>query len=335
MTTMAKTKPKAKTKKGRAVARAPRRAKRRAVAKLPQTRTQATAQTEHLVAHPLANLFPLIDGAEFDDLADDIRQHGVREAIWLYEDKILDGRNRYAAAQAVGVDCPMQPYEGNDPVGFVISLNLKRRHLSESQRAMVAAKLASLKLGDNQHSEGLPIGRSSELLNVGARSVARAREVREHGAPELVEAVERGVVSVATAADLATQPLDEQREIVARGEREILREAAKIRARKLEERRAERIVRVLATADAGPLPRDRKWPLILADPAMQYVFSQTSSRAPENHYETMPLEEICALPVRDIAAPNTVLFLWIPQPLILQAREIFAAWGFEFRTERK
>jgi hypothetical protein len=53
-----------------------------------------------------------------------------------------------------------------DPLSYVVSLNLRRRHLSESQRAMVAAKLATLKLGDNQHSEGLPIGRRSELLNV-------------------------------------------------------------------------------------------------------------------------------------------------------------------------
>ncbi len=104
-------------------------------------------------------------------------------------------------------------YQGEDPVAYVISLNLRRRHFNESQRAMVAAKLVTLKLGDNQHSKGLPIGRGSELLNVGERSVARAREVREHGAPELVAAVERGAVSVSAAADIATQPVDEQREI--------------------------------------------------------------------------------------------------------------------------
>src|SRR5262249_9404901 len=54
------------------------------------------------------------------------------------------------------------------------------------------------------------IGRSSELLNVGQRTVARAREVQEHGAPELVSAVERGEVSVSAAANIATRPIGEQ-----------------------------------------------------------------------------------------------------------------------------
>jgi len=101
----------------------------------------------------------------------DIREHGLHEPIVVYEDKILDGRNRYRACEAAGIEPTFTVYQGDDPVSYVISLNPRRRHLDESQRAMVAAKLATLKLGDNQHSEGLPIGRSSELLNVGERSV--------------------------------------------------------------------------------------------------------------------------------------------------------------------
>lgn len=80
--------------------------------------------------------------------------------------------------------------------GFVVSLNLKRRHLTESQRGMVASRLAKMPVGANQHSEGLPIGRASNMLNVGKRTVARAKEVTEKGAPELIAAVDAGEASV-------------------------------------------------------------------------------------------------------------------------------------------
>ena len=156
--------------------------------------------------HPLANIFPLIEGVAFDDLVSDVAKHGIREPVWLYEGKILDGRNRWRAAEVAGVDCPGKQYEGSEPVQFVISLNLHRRHLDESQRAMVAAKLATLQ--DGQRKTGASIEAASqfqaaELLNVGRASVQRARTVQESGSPELVHAVEAGLVSVSAAADVA------------------------------------------------------------------------------------------------------------------------------------
>jgi ParB-like chromosome segregation protein Spo0J len=200
--------------------------------------------------HPLANIFPLLEGVTFDELVADIREHGLHEPIVVYEDRILDGRNRLRACQAAGVEPAFTAYTGDDPVAYVVSLNLRRRHLDESQRAMVAAKLATLRDGQRADLvEGLPIGRASALLNVGERTVARAREVQEHGTPELVSAVERGAISVSAAADVAALPAQEQREIVARGEREILRAAQDIRARKAEIRRAERIERLAVTCN--------------------------------------------------------------------------------------
>jgi hypothetical protein len=153
--------------------------------------------------HPLAEIFPLLEGREFAELVEDIRANGLHEPITLLGGQILDGRNRYRACLAAEVAPHFLEYEGNDPAAFVVSLNLKRRHLNESQRAMVAAKLANMRLGDNQHTEGLPIGRASEMLNVSERSTARARKVQEQGAPGLAQAVERGRVSVSAAADVA------------------------------------------------------------------------------------------------------------------------------------
>ena len=170
--------------------------------------------------HPLANVFPLSDGEEFQALAADITAHGVHEPVVLYEGQILDGRNRYRASRAAGVDCPLATYVGDDPAAYVVSLNLHRRHLTESQRAMAAAKLVSWARGENQHTSGsanLPTHKAAEMLKVSERSVTTARAVRDKGTPELQQKVEHGKVSVSAAADVATLPKTEQAEIVARG----------------------------------------------------------------------------------------------------------------------
>jgi N6-adenosine-specific RNA methylase IME4 len=286
--------------------------------------------------HPLANIFPLVEGPEFADLVADIREHGLHEPIVMFEDRVLDGRNRLRACEAAGIEPVFTVYTGDDPVAFVVSLNLRRRHLDESQRAMVAAKLATLRAGDNQHSEGLPIGRSSELLNVGERSVARAREVHEHGTPELVHAVERGAVSVSAAADVATLSAQEQHKIVAQGEREILRAAQDIRARKAEIRRSERIKRLAATCNQNtPFPSDRRYAVLYADPPWHFeVYNEESGveRAAGNHYSTMSLDEISALPIPSLATPDAVLFMWTTAPHLQESFQVFAAWGFEYKT---
>lgn len=80
---------------------------------------------------------------------------------------------------------------------FVVSLNLHRRHLSESQRGMVAAKLANMpahRPGDKSANLQTSQSRAAELLNVSTRTVAAAAKVKDAGAPELVQAVEAGRV---------------------------------------------------------------------------------------------------------------------------------------------
>jgi N6-adenosine-specific RNA methylase IME4/ParB-like chromosome segregation protein Spo0J len=284
--------------------------------------------------HPLAGIFPLVEGQDFADLVADIREHGLHEPIVVYEDKILDGRNRYRACEAAGIEPTFTVYQGDDPVAYVVSLNLRRRHLSESQRAMVAAKLATLKLGDNQHSEGPSIEEASRLLNVGHASVERAKAVQRAGAPELAQAVERGAISVSAAADVAALPAQEQREIVARGEREILRAAQEIRACKAEMRRAERIERLAATCNQ-PFPSNRRYAVIYANPPWHFeVYNEESGieHAAANHYSTMSLDEIRALPIPSLASPDAALFMWTTVPHLRESFQVLDAWGFEYKT---
>lgn len=166
--------------------------------------------------HPVAEIFPRMPAAEFEALKADISAHGLREPAWAKDGAIIDGRHRWRACEELGVECPVREYEGADLVAFVVSLNLRRRHLDESQRAMVAASLATLGRGRQSNT---PIGvftqrEAAELLNVAERSVQRAAAVRADGAPELVSAVQDGLVSVSAATEAAELDADTQRAIV-------------------------------------------------------------------------------------------------------------------------
>lgn len=211
--------------------------------------------------HPLANIFPLIEGAEFEALVADVKENGVHEPVILLEGMILDGRNRYRAAAVNSVAFETIEYRGNDPLGYVVSLNLRRRHLDESQRAMVMARIATLPKGVRSDTaiaaSVLTQEQASRLLNVSVDSGQRARKVIDEGAPELVAAVERGEVSVSAAAEVASLTKEEQIVIVARGEDEIVREANRIKRERKEEKKAKREAIKRAVPDNLPRVSDR------------------------------------------------------------------------------
>lgn len=282
-----------------------------------------------------------MSAAEYAALRDDIQKNGQREPIWVWNDQIIDGRHRAQACEELGIEPASRQYDGDEStlVAFVVSLNLHRRHLDESQRAMVAGRLATLPKGTNQHAsiEAPTQTQAADLLNVSRPSVQRAREVIEHGAPELMQAVESGRVSVSAAATIADglkEHKEQQAEIVARGEREILEAAKAIRTKKAEERRAERIEKIVEISKGNaPLGQiAERYPVIYADPPWRYEHIETESRAIENQYPTMTLDEIKALDLDSIALDDCVLFMWATSPKLAEAFEVLQAWGFEYRT---
>jgi hypothetical protein len=209
-----------------------------------------------LPVHPLAELFPLIEGVDFDRFADDIRDNGVRDRIELLDGQILDGRNRYNAlvqlvesGELLGEGWghragePLAPEHllpdnqwfrkfnrnvDGDPLPWVLSKNLKRRHLDESQRAMVAAKLSNMnvgrpsKVGNEQvpahipSIDGISARAAASMMNVGTASVDRARAVLKHGVADLQHAVSQGQLAVSAAEKIARLPDEQQSEALAR-----------------------------------------------------------------------------------------------------------------------
>ena len=100
-------------------------------------------------------------------------------------------------------------------------------------------------------------------------------------------------------------------------------------------RRAERMSRLaeLSRTDA-PLPSDRRYPIILADPPWNFQVHSGPDNdwSAEQQYPAMDLESICALPVAEIATPEAVLFLWVPACNLHEAMRVVDAWGFKYVT---
>jgi hypothetical protein len=166
--------------------------------------------------HPAANLFPLLEGRDFDLLVADIKAQGLREPITLLGIAILDGRNRYRACQRAGVEPRFEQWkprhQGDTPVAFVLSHNVQQRPLNQSQRAMLAARL--IQLFDRSQSDSKELSATqidaAKQQRVGRASVQRATVVLRRGSQQLIAAVERGTIPVSSAARLAVLPQADQ-----------------------------------------------------------------------------------------------------------------------------
>lgn len=76
---------------------------------------------------------------------------------------------------------------------------------------------------------------------------------------------------------------------------------------------------------------DKKYSIIYADPPWKYRDKKCNG-ACEAHYSTMKIDDICKLPVKDIAGDDCILFLWATYPMLQEAMEVIKAWGFKYKT---
>jgi hypothetical protein len=162
--------------------------------------------------HPACAIWPQMSDKELIDLATDIKENGQKRAIVLLDGKILDGRNRMLACERVGITPLTEKFLGKDPISFTVSMNLHRRQLSDSQRAMIAAEIANMRRGgdkkSNQYKENqsaklqidISVPKAAKLLNVKPRSVGNAKVVIDSGDAKLINAVKDGRVKVGSAA---------------------------------------------------------------------------------------------------------------------------------------
>jgi ParB-like chromosome segregation protein Spo0J len=198
--------------------------------------------------HEIANCFPLIQGTDFLDLVEDVRKHGLLQAILTFEGKILDGRNRFRACEVAGVQPRFVAFQGTweEARATVVSLNLQRRNLTEAEKAIAAKRVANLKHGSNRFEAKVesaiddstkPVTRreACEMMGVSEAAFDRASVVVDHGVPELVEAVGRETVPMSTGSEIAraipaVQPVLMAAGVTAKEARAIAQETSEVQA---------------------------------------------------------------------------------------------------------
>jgi len=110
--------------------------------------------------------------------------------------------------------------------------------------------------------------------------------------------------------------------------------AQAIRQERTDQRRQERIEKIVQIAQGNSDLAETAilYPIVYVDPPWRYDYSPTDNREIENHYPTMTLEEICLLPVAEIATPDSVLFLWTTSPKLAESMQVIEAWSYTYKT---
>lgn len=274
--------------------------------------------------HKAANLFPLMEGDEFANLKADITANGLHEPIWIdAAGAILDGRNRHSACIETNTPLKFRKWNGGgSAVAFVVSMNLHRRHLTSSQRAVIGLDVLPMLEKEAQErmlagvapspTEIIPEGESREhvahLFQTNPRYVSDAKKL-ESEAPGLLEAVRAG-------------------------EKTIPQAKRELKERKREKKRQENRQLVESATEPLPFVEGQTFQAIVLDPPWDWDdegdCDQLGRARPT--YATMPLDEVASLPIPKLAGDNAHIYLWITNRSLPKGFALLERWGFRYIT---
>jgi len=264
--------------------------------------------------HKIAEIFPLMNTEEFAALKKDIEDHGLFEDIITYEGMILDGRNRNKACLELGIEPRYTEFQGEDPLTFVISHNLHRRHLNAFQRAEIVLKLKpdiAVKAKEQQ-------GSRTDILLKSVKSINTQKELAKlaNVSPDTIDKVET-IVEKAT---------PQQIERINTGESTINKIHTEIKREEKQKKYVQRVEKIKETKEIPTeLPN-----LLLCDPPWRYDFAETKNRQIENQYSTLTVPEMKDhLPTTQ---DDCILFMWATAPKLREAFELLDLWEYSYKT---
>ena len=277
------------------------------------------------------SLIPALTDDEYKGLEQSILNEGCRDALVLWGNILIDGHNRYEICTKHGI--PFQTVQKDfdsreDVIQWIILNQFGRRNLPMYERARLALRLKPVisarakerqaeyhgnqydGLSQNSVEVQKPIDTQKELAKVAGVShdtISKVEKIEATATEETKEQLRKGDISINQAYQT------------------VRREEKKKEVQKRIEEHAN-----VQTGVVDILQTDRKYNIIYADPPWRYWESGNKNQA--LHYTTMSIDEICELPVKDIADENCVLFLWVTYPILQEAFKVIEAWGFTYST---
>jgi N6-adenosine-specific RNA methylase IME4/DNA-binding XRE family transcriptional regulator len=270
------------------------------------------------------HIIPALSPDEYKQLELNILKDGIREPLVVWGDTLIDGHNRLSIAQAHGLDYATVNIDFPDDrtaTEWIILNQFGRRNISAYDRARLALELKPIiaeKARENQRG-----GQGGVLLpQISAKATDTRQELANiagvsHDTISKVEKIE-------TSPDISAK--------VKSGELSINQGYQAVK-------RAEKVLDVERRIDEHKQTQtgiidiyntDKRYSIIYADPAWDYWSGGNKNQS--LHYQTMTIDDICALPVKDIADESCVLFLWVTFPILQDCFKVIESWGFKYST---
>lgn len=264
-----------------------------------------------------------LEKAEYNQLETNIIRDGCIEPLSVWNSTILDGHNRYDICTRNNI--PYQTVEiklntRQDALNWIIDKQTGRRNLAPWQLSLLRGKRYNAVKPETWSRQ--PVGNQIDTVRTRDK-LAKQFQV----SPATIQRDGK----FAKEAEQASQELETP--VMQLSKSQILEVAKKIQEEKRSENRQARIEKLVEISKENkPIQTEKKYNVILADPPWRYEYSQSDIRKIENNYPTMDIDEICELPIKNIASDDCVLFLWTTSPKLTEGIKVLDGWGFQYKT---
>jgi N6-adenosine-specific RNA methylase IME4 len=262
-------------------------------------------------------LIPPLNPQESEGLERSLCEEGCRDPIVTWRGIVIDGHHRYRLCRKHNIQFMMveKDFPNRDEAKiWIIKNQFARRNITDFTRCILALEVEPLLAA--QARERQREGGRHKLPQKHASPLSESGETRD--AVAQLAGVSHDTIRKAKL--ILEKASEEEKAELGKSDSRLTIHALYLRLRQEQLR------------TGTPVFPDGRFGLIYCDPPWRFAITEFGNRAVENHYPTLSLDELVALPISSIAADDCVLFMWSPAAKLEEALQLVSRWGFAYRS---